>query len=133
MSISATKRFSLPFLTQKLSESGAEAAAVFAVAEAQRSKGVSLISRQPEEKLLFLSKVGYPLWMYPKNNLIFIFDGFSDSNYNISYFEVPSAKTFMESIEANSRPREKYIAFLSDNSDYFQRSIKENQFVFRGL
>ena len=133
MLTSATKRFSLPFSSQKTSESGVEAAAVFAVAELERNKGGGLIARQPEEKLVFLSKVGYPLWLFPKNNSSFVFDGFADSSYSISYSEVPSAKAFMESLEANSRPREKYTAFLSDYGNYFQQSIKEKQFVFRGL
>ena len=39
----------------------------------------------------------------------------------------------MENLEANSRPREKYQAFLSDHSNYFQQSIKEKQFMLRGL
>ena len=133
MLTSATKRFSLPFSSQKTSESGVEAAAVFAVAELERNKGGGLIARQPEEKLVFLSKVGYPLWLFPKNNSSFVFDGFADSSYSISYSEVPSAKAFMEGLEANSRPREKYTAFLSNYGNYFQQSIKEKQFVFRGL
>jgi hypothetical protein len=130
---SATRRLSLPFSTQRTSDSGVEAAAVFAVAEFERSKGGGFIARQPEEKLVYISKIGYPLWLFPKNNQTFVFDGFADSSFGISYFEVPSAKEFMENLEANSRPREKYTAFLSDYSSYFQRSIKEKQFVFRGL
>lgn len=133
MLTSATKRFSLPFSAQKSSVPEAEAAAVFAVAELERNKGGGLIARQPEEKLVFLSEVGYPLWVFPKNDLTFVFDGFSDSSYGVPYAEVPSAKVFMESLEANLRPRENYTAFLSDHGNYFQQSLKEKQFVFRGL
>lgn len=133
MLTSATKRLSLPFSNPKTTSHEVEAAAIFAVAELERNRGGGLIARQPEEKLVFLSKIGYPLWLYPKNNLNFIFDGFGDSTYSISYTEVPSAKAFLESLEANSRPRENYIAFLSDHSDYFQQPIKEKQFVFKGL
>ena len=120
-------------MPQKSSAAEVEAAAVFAVAEFERSKGGGLIARQPEEKLLVLSKIGYPLWLFPKNDSTFVFDGLGDSNYNVPYAEVPSAKAFMESLEANSRPREKYTAFLSDHSNYFQQSIKEKQFKLRGL
>ena len=133
MLTSATKRFNLPFSNPKTTAPEVEAAAVFAVAELERNKGGGLISRQPEEKLVFLSKIGYPLWLFPKNDVNFVFDGFDDSSYSISYAEVPSAKAFLESLEANSRPREKYIAFLSDHSSYFQQPIKEKQFVFKGL
>jgi hypothetical protein len=133
MLTSATKRFSLPFSNPKTTAPEVEAAAIFAVAELERNRGGGLISRQPEEKLVFLSKIGYPLWLYPKNNVNFIFDGFGDSSYSISYTEVPSAKAFLESLEANSTTRENYNAFLSDHCDYFQQTIKEKQFVFRGL
>ena len=133
MLTSATKRFSLPFSNPKTTTPEVEAAAVFAVAELERSRGGGLIAKQPEEKLVFLTKIGYPLWLYPKNNVNFIFDGFGDSSYSISYTEVPSTKAFIESLEANSMPRENYSAFLSDHSDYFQMPIKIKQFVFRGL
>jgi hypothetical protein len=133
MLTSATKRFNLPFSNPKTTAPEVEAAAVFAVAELERYKGGGLIARQPEEKLIFLSKIGYPLWLYPKNNINYIFDGFGDSSYSISYTVVPSAKTFLESLEANSNPRENYSTFLLDHSNYFQQPIKEKQFVFKGL
>ncbi len=75
MLTSPTKRFILPFLPQKGSTVEVEAAAVFAAAEFERSKGGGLITRQPEEKLVVLSKIGYPLWLFPKNDLTFVFDG----------------------------------------------------------
>lgn len=133
MFTSATKRLSLPFSNQKTSAPEVEAATVFAVAELERNKGGGLIARQPEEKLVFLSKVVYPLWLFLKNDSGFVFDGFGDSSFSISYLEVPSGKVFMESLDANSTPREKYTTFLSDHGNYFQRSMKEKQFVFRGL
>lgn len=133
MFTSATKRFSLPFSNQKTSASGVEAAAVFAVAELERNKGGGLITRLPEEKLVYLSKVGYPLWLFSRNNLGFVFDGFGDFSYSISFLDVRSAKVFRESLEANSAPRENYVTFISDHGNYFQQPMKEKQFVFRGL
>ncbi len=133
MLTSATKRFSLPFSNPKTTAPEIEAATVFAVAELERNRGGGLIARQPEEKLVFLSKIGYPLWLCPKNDVNFIFDGFGDSSYSISYTEVPSVKAFLESLDANSTPLEKYSAFLSNHCDYFQQPIKEKQFVFKGL
>ena len=133
MLTSATKRFILPFSHLKNISPEAEAAAVFAVAELERNKGGGLMTRQPEEKLAFLSKSGYPLWLFPRNGVIFVFDGFANSSYSVSYPEIPPAKAFMESLESNSRPREKYTAFLSDHGSYFQQSMKERYFSFRGL
>lgn len=133
MLTSPTKRFILPFLPQKSSVAEVEAAAVFAVVELERSKGGGLIARQPEEKLVVLSKIGYPLWLFPKNEATFVFDGFGDSNYGVPYAEAPSAKAFMENLGANASPREKYTAFLSYHSNYFQQSIKEKRFLLKGL
>ena len=133
MITSANKRFSLPFSAPKNRSSEVEAAAVFAVAELERSKGGGLISKQPEEKLIFLSKIGYPLWLFPKNDSTFVFDGFGNSSYGISYAEMPSAKAFMESLGANLRPRENYTTFLLDHYNYFQQPLKEAQFTLRGL
>jgi len=133
MFVSTSKRFILSFSNQKSNSSEAEAAAVFAVAELERNKGGGLITRQQEEKLVFISKSGYPLWLFPKNDGIFVFDGFADSSFTVSYAEIPSTKAFREDFEINSQPREKYLAFLSSQSNYFQRSVKEKNFLFRGL
>jgi hypothetical protein len=133
MLTSSTKRFILPFSALKSSASEVEAAAVFSFAEQERNKGGGLIGRQPEEKLVFLSKIGYPMWVFPKNNSLFIFDGLGDSGYGVSYADLPSAKAFMESLEASLKHRENYKAFLLDNGNYFQQALREKQFVFRGL
>ncbi len=133
MFASATKRFILPFSSQKGNSPEAEAAAVFAVAELERNKRGGLITRQIEEKLVFLSKSAYPLWLFPRSEAILVFDGFAESSFNVSYTEIPPVKAFIESLEANSRPREKYTTFLSDHGNYFQQSVKERHFLFKGL
>ncbi len=136
MLTSATKRVILPFSSQ--TNRGplgfdTEEAAVFVVAESERGKGGGLFARQPEERLVFLSKVGYPLWLVPKNDLAFIFDALNDSAYSVSYSEVPSAKAFLDRLEANSRPRESYEKFLTEHSNYFQQPPKEKAFALNGL
>ncbi len=132
---SATKRFILPFSPQKNKESNyeCELAAIYAVAELERAKGGGLIIKQPREKILFMSKIGYPLWLFPKNENIYIFDGLNDSNFAISYSELPVAKTFMESLERNSKTKEEYLTFLSANSNYFQQVDKEKEIPLKGL
>jgi hypothetical protein len=130
---SATKRFILPFSNQKSELSEVEAAALFAIAESERNRGGGLLNRRIEEELAFLSKAVYPLWLFPKNDVIFLFDALGNSNYSLSYFEVSSAKAFIQNFETNVRSRENYVSFLSDHSNYFQRSVKEKQFVFKNL
>ncbi len=132
----AVKRFILPFSpgkSRELFSFDVEAAAVYALSELERAKGGGLIVKQPEEKLVFITKIGYPLWLFPKNETGYIFDGLNDSSISVHYFEVPPAKTFIESLEKNSKTHEDYMTFLSDHGSYFQQSKKEKEFVLRGL
>ncbi len=129
----ATKRFILPFSIQKSLEPDVEEAAVFAVAEFERSKGGGLISKQPQEKLAYITKVAYPLWLFPRNDNTFPFDGLNNSTYTVSYAEVQSATAFMETLSKNSAPRENFSTFLSEHDRYFHESEKRNQFALRGL
>ncbi|MGD6850847.1 MAG: hypothetical protein ACQCN6_02165 [Candidatus Bathyarchaeia archaeon] len=133
MLTTTAKRYMLPFSTQQLREPEAEAAAVFAFAETQRSKGGGLFTRQPQETLVFIAKLGYPLWLIPRNNTALIFDGLGGSNHNVPYAEGPPAAAFLERLEANERPREKYVAFLSDHGSYFQQPPKMKTFPLNGL
>ena len=128
---SSPKSYALPF--QKGSTEKVEAAAVLALAEVERRKGSGLIVRQPKEKLSFFIKAGYPLWIFPKNDRAFIFDGMNNSIFTVIYTEVPSAKQLMEKLETNVRPLENYLAFLSSYMDYFQKPLPKKQFTLRGL
>jgi len=126
----AVKRFILPFAPQKGREplnAEVEEAAVYTLAELERSKGGGLILRQPEEKLVFLAKMGYPLWLFPKNDVTYIFDGLRNHEFSTSYFDLPSSKVFLDSLEANANTREEYMAFLSDHNNYFSQPKKERQ------
>ncbi len=132
----ADKRFILPFSpgkSRELFSFDIEATAVYALSELERDKGGGLIVKQPEEKLLFITKIGYPLWLFPNNETAYIFDGLNDSRLSVLYFEVPPAKPFIESLEKNSKTNEDYMAFLSDHDNYFQQAKKEKEFVLRGL
>jgi hypothetical protein len=133
---STVKRFISPFVPQKsrvLFNAEVEGAAVYALAELERMKGGGLIIRQPEEKIVFLAKMGYPLWLFPKNETTYIFDGLNNSTYTISYFELPSAKVFMDSLESNLDTREDFMAFLSDHNSYFTQPKKEKELSFSNL
>jgi hypothetical protein len=133
---SAAKRFILPFSPEKSRELfsfDVEAAAVYALSELERAKGGGLILKQPEEKILFIAKIGYPLWLFPINETAFLFNGLIDSRLSLLYFELPLAQPFLESFEKNSSTYEDYLAFLSDHDNYFQQPKKKREFVLRGL
>lgn len=136
MLTSTVKRFILPFSTEKYREpfsSEIEAAVVFVHVEDQRGKGGGLIFKQSEEILAGLTKIGYPVWMFPKQGIVYIFDGYNDASHHVFFTEMPSAKAFMDILEANYSPREKYTAFLSNYSSYFQQSAKQKEVSIKGL
>ena len=68
-----------------------------------------------------------------KNNQVFFVDGFGKPKATASYMEIPTAKAFIDALEANSRPRENYEVFLADHANYFQQNVKEKKFTFEGL
>ncbi len=132
----AVKRFTVPFSPEKIREpfsSEVEAAAVFALAESERGKGGGLIIKQPEEKLVTLAKVGYPLWLFPRNDSTFVFDGLDNCRCDIPYAEMPAAHTFLENLNENAKTKETYMTFLSDNGSFFLQQSKEKKFRLRGL
>jgi hypothetical protein len=135
---SAFKQFLLPFST--LSENrkepftaDLEAAAVFSVAELDRAKGGGLISRRPEEKIEFIAKVGYPLWLFPWSETTLIFDGLNRSSHTLRYPVIPDVQVFIENLKRSSKTRETHQAFLSDHINYFQAPIAEKAVVINGL
>lgn len=132
----SVRRFILPFAPGKSRELfgvDVEPAAVYAVSELERSKGGGLILKQPKEELLFIAKMGYPIWVFPNGDTSFIFDGLSDSKQNVLHFEDPPANQFIDSFERNSKTHEDYLAFLLEHSNFFQQTGKEKGFMLRGL
>ncbi len=79
---SAIRRFILPFSPQKSREAiyEGELAAIYSIAELERAKGGGLVIKQSREKILFISKIGYPLWLFSKNDFTYLFDGLNVAN-----------------------------------------------------
>ena len=120
----------MPFAPQKSKEpfnAELEEATVYAFAELERVKGGGLILKQPEEKLVFLAKIGYPLWLLPNGETAYIFDDLKNTKYVMTYFELPSTKAFTDGLETNSKTIENFMTFLSDHSNYFLQPKKEKE------
>ena len=123
----SAKRYVLPFSPQKNSDGlsrTVELAAIYALLEQERAKGGGLIMKQHPEKLVFIAKMGYPLWLFPTGEAALLFDGINDSAYTLVYYDLPSTEAFTASIENNSIPRENYLTFLSDHANYFAHPKK---------
>ena len=110
-----------------------EAAAVFSLAELDRAKGGGLIIKQPEEKIAFIAKMGYPLWLFPWSENALIFDGLNQTSYTLPYVAVPDVNAFMDNLKRGARTKETHLAFLSDNINYFQASAAEKGLLVNGL
>jgi hypothetical protein len=131
---SASKRLSLPFSNPKTKTAEIEAALVFTVAELNRGRGGGIFNRQSQETTLFIAQLGYPIWVYTKNNgSTLAFDGLGCFSYSVSYDEAPSATKFMENLQKYQLPRDSYTSFLCDHQNYFQQPPQNRQFVLRGL
>jgi len=135
---SAFKEFILPFsvLSENRKEPftfDLEVATVFSLAELDRAKGGGFLSKRPEEKIAFIAKVGYPLWLFPWSKITLIFDGLNRAKYTLPYAVIPDVKAFMENLKGASRTRETHLAFLSDNINYFQIPVTEKSVLINGL
>ena len=110
-----------------------EKAAVYCFAELERAKGGGLILKKPEEKVAFLSKFFYPFWLFPWDELSLVFDGLKTTAYTLTYRGIPDAKSFLENAQRSSKAMETYLAFLSDNINYFQTPSEEKTMVIDAL
>jgi hypothetical protein len=132
------KEFILPFsaLSGNRKEpfgSDLEHAAIFALAELDRTKGGGLILKQTEEAVVFLAKVGYPLWLFPGADTAFMFDGLDRASYTLPYAEIPDVKAFLDNLKRSAKARETYMAFLSDHINYFQSPVTGKDLLVHGL
>jgi hypothetical protein len=133
-----TRDFVLPFsvLSENRKEPfplDLEVASVFVLSELNRTKGGGLITKQSEERIAFLSKMGYPLWYFPRGDGAFIFDGLSMGSFRLEYLSIPDVKTFLDGLRQSSKNIETYEAFLSDYSSYFKGPMNSKELVVRGL
>lgn len=110
-----------------------ERAALYCFAELEREKGGGLILRKPEEKLVFLAEFCYPLWLIPWSRLSLLFDGLKTTTHTLTYRSIPDVKIFIENAQRSSKTLETYMAFLSDNINYFQVSSDEKAMAIDAL
>jgi hypothetical protein len=110
-----------------------EKAAIFSLSEIERGRGGGLLLKQPEEKVAFIAKIGYPLWLFQWSQTALVFDGLNQSKFNLTYLAIPDVKTFTENLKRAAKTRETLLAFLVDCVSYFESSIVEKGLVVNGL
>jgi hypothetical protein len=124
------KQYTLPFFDPKGNAAEVEEAVVFAVAETERNKGG--LFRQSQEKLAFIAKLNYPIWLIPKNNEDLIFGGLETIHYTVTYPPMVSATVFLKKLETLVL-RQDFEVFLSEYVRDFSQSKALSQFVLHGL
>jgi len=117
-------RFLFPFTVSSNERTRAftkesELAAVFCLAELERSKGGGIIRKKQAEELLFIAEVCYPLLLAPWERKALLFDGFGILAHTLSYDALPDVNSFLDEMETSMHSRDVYYASLCKNANYF--------------
>lgn len=130
--------FLLPFTTlapNRLKEftKDMEMAAILYLAESSREKGESHILKKPDEKIVFVTKAHYPIWLIPFKGTTLLFDGLGIVSHPLFYNSVPDIQIFDKSIRENRKTPETYTATLAGYSDYFKDFNDREEETIEGL
>jgi hypothetical protein len=110
-----------------------EMAAVLYLAEGTRKKGEHPHLRKKEEKLVFITKACYPIWLIPYNKTTLIFDGLGLASHTFIYDKMPDVEVFNEEIQRCEKTTDSYIATLTRNMDHFRDFQGKEEIRIEGL
>lgn len=133
--MTVTKQFVLPFTIRSESRKEpfskeAENATIFALSELERKSGRLTIK---QEKISYILKIGYPLWLIIRDDFTYVFDGLNKTSYNWMYYETNQAEFKLEEIEHTFRIREKYADFLDNYQEKFEHTHSSKELTCEGL
>ncbi len=137
--VSEIQKYILPFSEKEDAsvksdkDGAAEMAAIFALAEMDREKGGRVLSRNSTEKIVFITKIGYPLWLYPLSGNVFLFDGLNVSEYALPYCTIANVKHFLDGLKISSKNRESLEYFLTEHVEYFAKTDVKANLPLKGL
>jgi len=126
----ANSRITLPYIVKdderkKPFTQDMETAAILCLAEAKRKKPRILGTSQ--EKLSFISKFYYPLWIIPWDNTSIIVDGLETFSHTITYMKPPDVKLFVEDLQMSKTLRELFRSSLKKHTKTFEDFIDTTQ------
>lgn len=130
--------FILPFTTptaKRLKDftKNMEMAAILYLAESERKKAESRVLRKTDEKLVFVAKAFYPIWLIPYRGETLIFDGRSYTSHTFFYDIIPDLETYNKNLRENRKTTESYTATLIRNKDYFKNFNGKEEIKIEGL
>ncbi|MEM1539434.1 MAG: hypothetical protein QXK33_03360 [Candidatus Bathyarchaeia archaeon] len=107
-----------------------EVAAVLLLAEAKRRK---LGFLGTSEKIKFVSRMYYPLWLVPWGEKTIMLDGLETFSSSITYQELPSLEIFLEAVEQGLRVREQFRLSLENHRKTFENFARSVEVKFEAL
>jgi len=130
------RNITLPFITKVQTEKGsltypAEVAYMACMAEMQRKK-TSLLRDVPE-KLGFLAKLYYPLWVVPLEKHSLILDGLGVMTYKFSFKEPTKTGHFIEELKRNSGNPDEFMHTLEEQSIKIDEFVSSVSLEFKSL
>ena len=109
----------------------AELACVACTAESQRKKPSFL--RDASEKIAFISKVYYPMWVLGADNACLIIDGLKPSPHEFSFEEPTKTGVFVEELKKNSVSPQKFLDALRTQAKEAKNFVSPLNLSFAAL
>jgi hypothetical protein len=109
----------------------AELAGVACLTELQRQKTGFL--RDTAEKVSFLSKLYYPIWVAPFEDSCLIIDGLAYSSHNVAFKEPANTVFFVEDLKKNSAVPQEFMAALSKQTKNAEKIASTVNLSFKAL
>jgi hypothetical protein len=108
-----------------------ELACAVCLTELQRRKTGFL--RDTAEKVLFLSKIYYPIWAVPLNDSCLIIDGLASLSYNFTFKEPANTGLFIEDLKKNSVVNQEFMAALNKQAKNVEKFASTVNLSFKAL
>lgn len=130
----ATASVVLPFAVQadthEVFTSDMESALIIFLAEAKRRK---LVFLEASEKIAFVSKMHYPLWLVPWKENSLVLDGLTVFSTSTTYQTLPSLDAFLEETEQWANMREQFRLILEKHTKTFDGFAEKIEVKIAGL
>ncbi|RLI22119.1 hypothetical protein DRO54_01940 [Candidatus Bathyarchaeota archaeon] len=110
-------------------EKDLELALTICLAEEKRKKKSGILGGAPE-KVVFLSKIYYPFWVVPSDNVSLILDGLGQKVFTVNYMAIPDVDGFIDQINGCEGNIDFYVAVLKANLNTFEEFMAEMKFSF---
>ena len=130
------RTLSLPFVIKTPVDIGslsypAELACVTCFAESQRKKPTFL--RETHERIAYIAKVYYPLWILPAENACLIIDGLNGCGHEFTFEEPVKTANLVEELKRNSGNPQQFVETLKAQTEEAKAFTSPVRTSFKGI